>query len=641
MKLKLAFASVLVLSGCGPSREAMQALQDMQIFENSPEASISYKTLSGWGNDLTLSDVEVRAPAEVMAAMSEGNGDNDPDTPAVPADAKPATVARAKTMSLKGLTLKDGKPVARDIMLNDITPTFPMEGATLSLGSLGFEGMNEATGLYIAGAFTKDGGGAVPALEQWAFTKAGMGDLSLAMVVPQDEGQAGNVNVKFGEISVSNFANAKAGLVRFAGLKGDLDIPGSPAIAGTFDFGKLDISGLNTKLFSDLIMAELQPMMNPDQPVDYAALYKDYTSPLEGGVDGIDWTGMAANISGLKLDVAPVQGLVNRNGDGVVVGSDTPRTAIKFTADSSGGTLGAMGLMMLAMSGYDSNVVEMYLEGHASFDPAKDLTRWDNANIGVTDAFDVKFSGGVLGLKQALPTLMAGFSSMGKMLGDNAGGEPEVEILPDDDEDFDEDFEQDSDDDAGGDDDHADHADHESHEGHEGHEDHTDHDAHADHEDHDAHMDHMDHDGPGDGKTGGNKMGGDNGAAMMGLVMGLLPLQLTDLDISITDKKLVNLIVEPQAIAGGQTVQAYRQDLVNMVTASAAFMTDAGVDPAIASELTTAVSGFIAGPGTFHIQLKPKAPLGVMSAMMTPLTKENLGFSATFTAAEPPVEKVN
>jgi hypothetical protein len=45
----------------------------------------------------------------------------------------------------------------------------------------------------------------------------------------------------------------------------------------------------------------------------------------------------------------------------------------------------------------------------------------------------------------------------------------------------------------------------------------------------------------------------------------------------------------------------------------------------------------MAGPGTLRIQLKPKTPLGVMSAMATPLTKENLGFSATFTPAEPAV----
>jgi hypothetical protein len=45
----------------------------------------------------------------------------------------------------------------------------------------------------------------------------------------------------------------------------------------------------------------------------------------------------------------------------------------------------------------------------------------------------------------------------------------------------------------------------------------------------------------------------------------------------------------------------------------------------------------MAGPGTLRIQLKPKTPLGVMTAMAAPLTKESLGFSATFTPLPPAV----
>ncbi len=617
MKMKLAFASVLVLSGCGPSREAMQALQDMQILENNDQASISYKSVSGWGNDLTLNDVEVRAPAEMMAAMTDGSGDNDDATPAVPPGAKPATVARAKSMSLKGLTIKDGKPLARDILLNDITPTVPMDGATMSLKSLGFEGMNEVTGRYIAGAFTKDGPGDAPPLEQWGFKKAGLGGLTFTSAIPQDEAEPGNINIALGELSVSNLDNTKIGLFRFDGLKGDLNIPGDLSVAGTFDFGKLDISGIRTKIFSDAFMAGFQPLLNPGEPADYSALYKDYTSPLESGIDGLDWSGLAANFSGLKFDVAPTRAIIKRNADDVVIASDTPRTTLKFTADSSGGTLGAMGLMVLAMGGYTSNVVEMYTEGHATFDPVKDITRWDGLNLGVTDAFDVKVSGGIVGLKQALPSLMAGLMEAAASAESGMG---DHEMVTDDEVRRQRRRRDDAD---------ADDAD--EHAGHEGHEDHADHDAHADHEDHADHDQH--HDMP--------MKKPDNGAAMMKLMMGVLPLQLTDLDVSITDQKLINLIVEPQALSSGQTVEAYRQQLVDMVTASSAFLTDAGVDPAISTELTTAVSGFLAGPGTFHIVLKPKAPLGVMSAMMTPMTKENLGFSATFTAATPPAPAVN
>ena len=606
MKMKLAFASVLVLSGCGPSREAMTALQDMQILENNAEASISYKSLSGWGNDLTLNDIEVRAPTQ-LAVMINGASVSPDAVP--PSEPKVTTVARAKTLTLRGLTLLDGKPIARDILLGDVTAALAEEGETLTVKSLGFEGMNEITGSYIARAFTETGPGDPPPLEQWGFKKAGLGGLAFSAAIPQDEADAGSVNVKLGEISVSNLDKTKIGLFRFDGLKGDLNVPGELTVAGVFDFGRMDVTGIRTKIFSDAFMAGLQPLLNPGTPADYSALYKDYTSPLETGVDGFDWSGLTADFSGLKFDVTPTRAIVKRNADDVVIASDTPRTTFKFTADSGGGTLGAMGLMVLAMGGYNANVVELYAESHSTFDPVKDVTRWDGVNLGVTDAFDVKVSGGVVGLKQALPSLMAGLIAAAESAEAGMGDHDMVM----DDEDADSDADADDDSDAEDADEHA------------GHEDHADEGAHADHDQH--------HDMP--------MKKPDSGAAMMKLMMGVLPLQLTDLDVSITDQKLVNLIVEPQALSSGQTVDAYRKQLVDMVTASSAFLTDAGVDPAIATELTTAVSGFLAGPGTFHIVLKPKAPLGVMSAMMTPMTKENLGFSATFTAATPPAPKVN
>jgi len=605
MKMKLAFASVLVLSGCGPSREAMTALQDMQILENNAEASISYKSLSGWGNDLTLNDIEVRAPTQ-LAVMINGASVSPDAVP--PSEPKVTTVARAKTLTLRGLTLLDGKPIARDILLGDVTAALAEEGETLTVKSLGFEGMNEITGSYIARAFTETGPGDPPPLEQWGFKKAGLGGLAFSAAIPQDEADAGSVSVKLGELSVSNLDKTKIGLFRFDGLKGDLNVPGELTVAGVFDFGRMDVTGIRTKIFSDAFMAGLQPLLNPGTPADYSALYKDYTSPLETGVDGFDWSGLTADFSGLKFDVTPTRAIVKRNADDVVIASDTPRTTFKFTADSGGGTLGAMGLMVLAMGGYNANVVELYAESHSTFDPVKDVTRWDGVNLGVTDAFDVKVSGGVVGLKQALPSLMAGLIAAAESAEAGMGDHDMVM----DDEDADSDADADDDSDADDADEHA------------GHEDHADEGAHAD----DQHRD-MPMKKP------------DSGAAMMKLMMGVLPLQLTDLDVSITDQKLVNLIVEPQALSSGQTVDAYRKQLVDMVTASSAFLTDAGVDPAIATELTTAVSGFLAGPGTFHIVLKPKAPLGVMSAMMTPMTKENLGFSATFTAATPPAPKVN
>src|SRR5690349_11069863 len=132
LKIALASASLLVLSACGTSQDALQALQSMQILEDAkPGASaqldqsssfISYAKLSGSGNDVTLHDVSFKAPAGV-AEMLEGGEDKvvltavDPPQAAqtaIPAPAPGATtvVAKAETMKLSGLTMKNGKPLA-------------------------------------------------------------------------------------------------------------------------------------------------------------------------------------------------------------------------------------------------------------------------------------------------------------------------------------------------------------------------------------------------------------------------------------------------------------------------------------------------------------------------------------------------
>ena len=78
-----------------------------------------------------------------------------------------------------------------------------------------------------------------------------------------------------------------------------------------------------------------------------------------------------------------------------------------------------------------------------------------------------------------------------------------------------------------------------------------------------------------------------------------------------------------------------------MVQGASVFMSDAGVDPAIASELTSAAAGFLSGPGTLRLQIKPKQPFGMLSAMAAPITKDSLGFSATFTPAAAPAPATN
>jgi hypothetical protein len=516
-----------------------------------------------------------------------------------PVPGKSEIVARAETLTFTGLDMKGGKPVFTGMVARGITPVQEAGGdePEMKIGSIGIEGMNAATGAFIASAFTKEGPGTPPPFEQWAFKSASVKDITIAGEIGGDSGEdsapdstpnpTGSLKFEMAELSVANVKDKMIGLTRFGGLKGDVNVPGSFPIAGTFDLGTLDITNIRAGMFSDAFAAGMGAARESGE-TDWGKVFAGYTSPLEAGIDGIKWSGMSANFSGLRIDGTPASYTAVRNADGVVIETKIPPSAIKLTADASGGSLGAMGMMLMAMGGYPSSVLEVYTQGEATFDPAKDLTRYTNYTVGLTDIAEIKVAGGVLGLKQALPTLLTGLMTVAQSTGAIANEAMDDDGLPKDDSDegLDEEDGADADADAG------------------------------------------------DGNPF-DKVPPEAQGAVMQMVMGLITLQVTDLDISITDKQMVRLILNQTASASGQSVEAYRQDLVNMITGSKVFMTDAGVEEALAAEVTTAVAGFLSQPGTLRIQLKPKTPFGAMSAMMGMPTKESLGFSATFTPAAP------
>ena len=500
MKLGLAFASVLALSTAAcASGTAIEALNAMQILENNPSDGISYASRSGSGGNLTLKNVTFKSAMPDMAMALEGGGED--AAPAAPAAPKASeVVAQAETVTFTGLDMKAGKPVFTGMVVNGITPAGMGidPGMTMKIGSIGIEGLNAATGAYIAGAFTKEGPGEAPPFDQWAFAKASIKGFTIAGDIPADEsddgtaGTPGSVKLELGEFSISNVKDKLIGLTRVAGIKGDINVPGDFPIAGTFDFGTLDLTNIRGGLYADAFGAGVASAMPNAPPTDWSKVFSGFTSPLEYGLDGIRWSGMSANFSGLKLDGTPASYTATRNADGVVVATAVPRSAFKLTADSQGGSLGAMGLMVMAMAGYPTNVVEVYTQGDASFDPQKDLTRYTNYNVGITDVVDIKVEGGLLGLKQALPTLLTGMMTVAEAtssVASKAVEEGEEAAEGEDDADADE-------------------------------------DADADAEDSDADGNPLDSIPP------------EAQGAVMQMVMGLIGLQVTDLDISITDKQL-------------------------------------------------------------------------------------------------------
>lgn len=601
MKLRLAFASVLALSTAAcASGPALEALTAMQIIENNAGDGFSYAGRSGSGGNLTLRNVTLKTPASVSMDVDLEDAPDAAAPAAEPVPGKSEIVARAETLTFTGLDMKNGKPVFTGMVAKGVTPVQdPGDDAKMKIGSMGIEGMNAVTGAFVASAFTKEGPGQAPPFEQWAFKSASVKDITISGDIGGDSGEnsapdsvpnpTGALKFEMAELSISNVKDKMIGLARFGGLKGDVNVPGSFPVVGAFDLGTLDITNIRAGMFSDAFAAGMGAAREDGDP-DWGKVFAGYTSPLEAGIDGIKWTGMSANFSGLKIDGTPASYTAVRNSDGVVVGTKIPLSAIKLTADSSGGSLGAMGMMLMAMGGYPSSVIEIYTKGDASFDPVKDLTRYENYTVGVTDVAEIKVAGGVLGLQKALPTLLTGLMTVAEATGSIAEEAMDEDALPDDGDDADSDADADADADT-------------------------------------------DADG-GDGNPLG-KMPPEAQSAVMQMVMGLITLQVTDLDISITDKQLVKLILTQTASASGTSVEAYRQDLVNMITGAKVFMTDAGVEEALAAEVTSAVAGFLSQPGTLRIQIKPKTPFGAMSAMMGMPTKESLGFSATFTPAAP------
>jgi hypothetical protein len=104
MRPKLAFASLLVLSACGTSPDALKALELMQFHENSAEPGFSYSKLSGSGNDVKLEGVSFLSSP--FMAMMMGMEAPEGEEATYEADEAVALLT-AESVVLNGLTMKD------------------------------------------------------------------------------------------------------------------------------------------------------------------------------------------------------------------------------------------------------------------------------------------------------------------------------------------------------------------------------------------------------------------------------------------------------------------------------------------------------------------------------------------------------
>ncbi len=388
MKRLLACAGALALVGaCGVSSEANAALEAMEIASGDGEF-VKFASKSGSGDKVTLENVQLGPEGDGLSAAS---------------------------MVLDGLRVNEaGEPVVTGITLNDVTPTEDVPGVQLTVASITFTGMDEATGAYMARTFKGDERGDAPPFEQWVVGNASIKGLSLTGDL-EEMGQGGGAfNLTIDDLSMSDLEDEVAGRFGWSGFKGTFSVPPETAgyqVDGSFDFGEMSIGQLQGGTISDAFEASFASMLNPGAAADLAAGLPP--SPIDPGFDNLDWSGMNISAAGLVLSTTEMSSRAERNSDGVVTAVSSPRASIKLAIDSENpGTLGGQAQMFMGMLGFTE--LELYSESKGTFDPETDTTRYETATFGLTDAFDISLTGGFQGVNDALKSLMASAGSGGQ-----------------------------------------------------------------------------------------------------------------------------------------------------------------------------------------------------------------------------------
>ena len=106
------------------------------------------------------------------------------------------------------------------------------------------------------------------------------------------------------------------------------------------------------------------------------------------------------------------------------------------------------------------------------------------------------------------------------------------------------------------------------------------------------------------------------------------------IEIALDDDGILDRSINAYAAQSGEDPAALRSQLSGMFAMAPMFAAGTGIDPAIVTELATALSSFVTEPKVLTISLAPKAPIraqAFVDAASDPskaLNKETLGFSA-------------
>lgn len=355
----------------------------------------------------------------------------------------------------------------------------------------------------------------------------------------------GRASFALGELSGSGMRDLKLGAFVLAGLKADFDAPDEASqaasadnkarrIKGSVDFGALNISNLDVGLCNRLAEAGRLERVDPEMSGKASAdALRSLSSPIESCYDSLVWTGMNADVGGFKLSSTKIESKTERDAKGVATRLVTPAASLAFSVDPAGSEQAKQVSEEMAELGLKN--VELHFGSDAKYDPAQDVTRFTNLNIGSSGLAELTIGGGAKGLTRGMAAAIEMLAMEGK---------PDPLLKTD--------------------------------------------------------FDNM---------------------------------QVIDFDLALTDQKLLELIFASMARkqGGDATAAKIRADAAEHVLALKADMQKAGMEPALAGDIASALAGFVQKPGTLRIRLAPPRPVPMRMLGDKGVSKSALGFSATFT----------
>lgn len=391
----LGAAALALATACGASPDATKAFDAMKLGDGK-SGTITWASKGGSGDTITLND------AAIMGQL------------------------KIKKLSFGGMHMVGDKPSFKDLVFSDVTTAEVMPGLDFNIGTIEMKNLAEPVGTYLATSMATQGGaGEPPPFESWSFDTMGIKNVVVKIDGAKASGGAtgGSAEFKLAETSVSGLKNTVFATGVFKGLTGKMDIPAEPGmglatpIKGTFDFGDINITNIQSKPYVALFSAAFASTMTGDPSAlntGVEEMTKAFSSPIDPGYDSYSWTGLKFDVAGLKASATPLTSKIDRNAQGQATKVLTPRASLKLDVDPAGGILGStvgQGLSMV-----DMKSVELTYAEDMTYDPATDIARINDVSFGVTDALDFKVKGGFKGLA-AIRTVMMKLNMMDPMTG--------------------------------------------------------------------------------------------------------------------------------------------------------------------------------------------------------------------------------